>query len=200
MNPAPRTVQILGTGPNIIETPNSDAERWCANYHRAYRIRFPEALTTWTRWFNLHTINHIKKRYPAGYRWYTEQSKPIYLQSAQEDISTSLAFPREELQAHFSIDGNPFRFFTCSVAWLMALAIYEGFERIELWGFHLSTTNYKYRFERPCFFYWINRARELGIDVYLPPNIEVTEAGDPATYDGWLYGWEPHTEYYAASF
>ena len=193
-------VQILGTAPNLSETPTlSGAERWCGNHPRSYRIKHPPAIQTYTRWFNVHTINHIKQRYPSGYAWYTKQTKPIYLQESQPDIPSSLAFPRHKLQQHFSIDGTPFRYFSCSVAWYIAFAIYEGFDCIELWGFELSLSH-KYAYERPCFFYWVNRARSLGIDMFIPSNVIISEAGDPATYTGHLYGYEPHNDYYAKSF
>lgn len=186
--------------PNIEGTPTiNGAERWCGNHPRSYRIKWPPALQTYTRWFNVHTINHIKTRYPSGYKWYTTQSKPIYLQEAQPDIPSSLTFPREQLQQHFATSDKPFGYFSCSAAWYIAFAIYEGFERIELWGFELSL-GWKYAYERPCFFYWVERAKSLGIDVYIPPNVIITDPGDPETYTGHLYGYEPHNEYYAASF
>ena len=187
--------------PNLVSTPTtSGVERWCSNVPRSYRLKgFQEALHTYTRWFNVHTIKHIKQRYPSAYNWYTQQSKPIYLQEAQSDITSSITFPRHEIQAHFSTDGTPFKFFSCSAAWQIAFAIMEGFERIELWGFQLRRSH-QYDWERPCFFYWIERARQEGIDVYLPPDVEITEPGNPSYYDGPLYGYEPHSEFYARSF
>lgn len=182
-----------------METPDIGAERWCGNYHRSYRVRFKPAIESYTRWFNLHTVRHIKYRYPKGYRWYAAQTKPIYLQDAQPDVPSSVTFPREALQQHFSIDSTPFRYFSCSAAWYIAFAIYEGFERIELWGFELSL-GWKYEYERPCFFYWVNRARAAGIEVYIPPNVVISDAGDPALYTGHLYGYEPHNDYYRKSF
>lgn len=196
-----KTVQILGTAPNLAETPTVDgAERWGGNHHRSYYKVLPEVLDTYTRWFNLHSMNHIKARYKKReHIWYATQTKPIYLQEPHPDVPSSVRFPKERLQQHFSIDGTPFRYFSCSVAWYIAFAIFEGFERIELWGFEL-TMSWKYAYERPCFFYWIDRARSSGIDVYLPPNVLITDAGDPLSYTGHLYGYEPHNAYYAKHF
>lgn len=195
-----RIVQILGTAPNLMDTPQTTGERWCSNVPRSYQIKgLKEAKTTYTRWFNLHTIHHIQTRYPSAYRWYQAQSKPIYLQEAQPDIPASITFPREQIQAAFSIDGKPNKFFTCSAAWQIAFAIIERFERIELWGFELRR-EHQYDHERPCFFYWVEQARSRGIEVYIPPNVEITAPGDPLSYDGPLYGFEPHSAFYKESF
>lgn len=204
-----KVVQILGMAANVAATPNIGAERWCCGNPRSYRIKFPEVIKhdNWTRWFNMHTRRHMDLTYPGaddakvptGLAWYRQQSKPIYLQEVQPDIPASIKFPRAAIQTHFSLDGTPFRYFTCSVTWLIAFAIMEGFERIELWGFALKRDQ-QYDFERPCFFYWVERARQSGIDVFLPDGIEISEPGDPTTYIGPLYGYEPHNEKYAKTF
>ncbi len=195
-----KTVQILGAAPNLSETPLiSGAERWGCNNPRVYRIRFPEALHTCTRWFNFHTTSHIKARYLGGYNWYTKQSIPIYLQAAQPDIPTSLAFPRQVVQEHFGTPLALNKFFNCSASWLIAFAIIEGFERIELWGFELRRDK-EYDWERPCFFYWVDQAKRAGVDVFIPPGVDISEPGDPSAYDGPLYGYEPHNAYYAKYF
>lgn len=127
------------------------------------------------------------------------QEKPIYLQQTCPEIPSSLEFPRHQIQDYFSINGEPNKFFTCSASWYIAFAILEGFERIELWGFQLRR-EHQYDWERPCFFYWVDQARKAGIDIYLPRDVAWSDPGDPADYDGPLYGYEPHTEYYKQSF
>lgn len=192
-----KAVQILGLAPNIVDTPTLEgSERWCSGVPRSYRLKgFSQALTTYSRWFNVHTIRHITTRYPSAYNWYTHQSKPIYLQSQQPDIPSSIEFPRTAIQEYF--EGT--KFFTCSVAWQLAFAIMEGFTHIELWGFQLRR-EHQYDWERPCFFYWIEQARNRGIEVLIPPEVEITEPGDPTTYNGPLYGYEPHSDFYRQSF
>jgi hypothetical protein len=179
---------------NIEATPDIGAERWCSNNPRSYRIKWKPAIDTYTRWFNMHTIRHISLAYPTARKWYANQTKPIYLQEAQPDIPSSITFPRQQVLDYFNT-----RYFTCSVTWLIAFAIMEGFDRIELHGFELKRDR-QYDFERPCFFYWIEEARKRGIDVYLPPDVEITPPGDPTGYDGPLYGFEPHNDIYARTF
>lgn len=183
--------------PNLSNTPPAPpgVEVWLSNWHRGYLRRLPRALIEWTRYFNMHSKQHMLKTYPAGFKWYEDQdgTRPIYLRDAVEPtIKGSTVFPRHELQTYFSTNGTPQRYFTCSACWFIALAIYEKFERIELWGFEVRTTKKKYAFERPCIFYWIEEARKRGIEVWTPPELilDPYTIGDPDTYDGPLYGYE----------
>lgn len=200
-----KTVRIYGLARNLIETPKLTPEElgkievWISNNTRDYYIRLPRLRETdeWTRWFNLHSTEHMQKSYPKCYAWYGKQAKPIYLREVDPNIPSSRKFPRKEVQDFFggSQKGSPGRFFTCSVCWLIALAIMEGFERIELWGFVLRDKPHKphecYKFERPCFFYWVKRARDLGIEVTYQKEVEKLPfaPGDPAAWDGPLYGY-----------
>lgn len=197
-----KTVQILGMAENIKDIPFiPDAERWCSNNPRSYRLKFRSALDTWTRWFNLHTTYHIQRKYPSGYLWYQQQQKPIYLQEVDPRISSSIQFPRREIQDTFGGNsvGSPGRFFTGSVTWLLAFALLEKFDKIELWGFELKR-EHQFDFQRPGVFYWIQRAREMGIEVALQPSLEISAPGDPMTYAGPLYGYEPHSNKYRLTF
>lgn len=206
-----RTVQILGAAPNIERCPKalpSDTERWCLNNHKIYENHlFPAAVMTYTRWFNLHPRQQIDKLYPRTVEWYRQQDKPIYLQNADQSISTSRTFPREEIQQAFALDGVPMRYFTSSLTWCMALAMWlKEFDRIELWGFYLSQTRAPigddtelrpgdslHGRQRPCVAYWVQHAREAGIDVWYQPEVDAQGPfvpGNAKRYQGPLYGYE----------
>jgi hypothetical protein len=192
-----RVVRLYGVSHNLPLAPRrrADEEVWCLNYHQRYRFTCKRVLGEWTRWFNLHSPSHMQRTYPEGVAWYRTQTKPIYLQEVDPTIPGSVAFPREAVQRYFGANGQPQRYFTCSNAWLMALAILEGFDRIELWG-HQMQKGAEYAAQRPCFFYWIEEARRRGIEVIIPPaslggpDASYGEAGDPTTYTGPLYGYE----------
>ena len=141
-------------------------------------MRFAEAQTTWTRWFNFHSKAHQQKRYPATWDWYKEQTKPIYLREPDSEVPASQGFPLEALQRHFGSES----FFAGTVAFLIAFAIYEGFERIELWGIEAKADS-EHGFERPCIAYWVGRARQAGIDVFFPDGVTICKVDK-------LYGYE----------
>lgn len=203
-----KTVRILGTARNSRALPADlppDCELWLANNPTTIKVRCPRALGMWTRWFNLHSRKHMEGTYPAGFHMYktAANGRPIYLLKAQPDIPTSVAFPREQIQEFFKTpSGKPNRYFTCSVCWLIAFAVMEGFERIELWGFELRDTKpgQAYAHERPCVAYWIDQAHTRGVQIAYQDELrKLYEAGkmvpgDPDTYTGPLYGYSTKPE------
>lgn len=202
----PKTVRLYGTARNLRHTPPCprDVEVWLANGPATISLRLRRSIDDeWTRFFNLHSKAHIMGTYPSGWHYYQRNAKgrPVYLQKADPEVPTSVAFPRKELQQFFATAKGPMRYFTCTVTWLIALAIYEGFERIELWGFELSDKpRSTHTFERPCFAYWVQRARDHGITVSYQDEIAALYAagkmpvGDPDLYEGKLYGYSTKPE------
>lgn len=197
-----KSVRILGMADNLSEMPPTPpgVEVWASNSHKGYRQKLPRILSDheWTRWFNLHSRAHMDATYPVTVKeFYTklDGSKPIYTQRLQPDFPGCLPFPGPEIQKFFG--GT--RYFTCSVTWLIAFAIVLGFDRIELWGFRLSDgkPSERWKVERPCFFYWVQEARNRGIDVWYQPEIEALPfiVGDPNLYQGPLYGYETKPEW-----
>lgn len=204
-----KTVRILGAAGNVRKTPprkpeDTHIELWLSNSTTTVLLRNPKAMNEWTRWFNLHSKAHMIGTYPSAYSYYQHKAegRPIYLQKVQEDIPTSVAFPFKEIQQYFATPKGLNRYFTCSVCWLIALAIMEGFERIELWGFELRDTKpgSAFAWERPCFAYWVKQAQDAGAEViYQEAITKLYEAGkmvpgDPDEYDGLLYGYSTKPE------
>ena len=95
-------------------------------------------------------------------------ARPIYLLAAHGDIPGSVAYPRDAIQAHFAWGGQPEECFTSSLDWMLALAIYEGFMRIELYGVDLWDASHERGTQRNGAHYWIGQARGRGIDVVIP--------------------------------
>lgn len=203
-----RTVRILGMANNLREMPPTPTgtEVWPSNSHRGYVKCLPRIVAEgeWTRWFNLHSRKHMESAYPMTVDWHIQQdgTKPLYMQKFWSDIPGCVEFPRLKIQEHFATAKGPNRYFTCSVCWLVAFAVLEGFERIELWGFMLSNTkpNEAYKFERPCVAYWIQEARNRGVEVSYQTTVEELYntgqmiPGDPDSYLDPLYGYETKPE------
>lgn len=168
-----RTVQIVGVAPSASALPPdpAGADRWGFNNPHMYRVRCPQMRDTWTAWFNLHSDAHMRRTYPEAYVWYGRQIRPVYLQQT---------FPHKWIQTLFST-----RYFTCSIAWMMAFAILERFERIELWGW---SGDHGYAEQAPCLAYWCERAEHMGIEVDTQ-HIDFGEAGS-GRYAGPLYGYD----------
>lgn len=176
-----RVVQILGTAGNVGLTPDvPGAERWCSNNPRVYRIRFPQAMKTYTRWFNMHSHRHITTTYPSGYKWYQNQdgTRPIYLRDAVDPtIPGSVVFPGPLLMDYFANQGQQERFFTFSGSWFVALVTYEHLEvapveRVELWGIEMKRDR-QWDHERPAMHYWMGRAEVAGIHFLIPEGVNL---------------------------
>lgn len=187
-----RTVQILGQAPNVRLTPDlPGADRWLSNQRRGYK-KGPGVVGGWTHWFNMHHYKLMMSWYPQEYAWYQRNDgrRPIVLQKADPSIPGSITFPRDEIISRFQT-----RFFTCTAAWQMAYALFlERYDRVQMCGFQLRRDR-QYDWERPAFFYWVERLQKAGIRVELPVDLEITAAGNGDNYTGPLYGYETHTQF-----
>ncbi len=134
----------------------------------------------WDRWFQLHpeenfnrTTNTNDPDHPLWLR--KSHDKPIYLQDKFDYIPDSVRYPIEEIVREY---GN---YLTSSFSYMIALAMLEGFERIELYGFEMGTLT-EYHFQKAGAEYLIGMALGMGIEVYIPENCSLCT--------GKMYGYE----------
>jgi hypothetical protein len=154
-----RTVQILGKGrgPEVPFPP--DSERWGIS-DLAF-TRYSGIFTDWTRWFDLHHTERIKQKRPQTWDWYQTQTKPIYLWSSDTSIPASTVYPLEHIQDYFKTAR-----FGSSFDWLIALAIFEKFEQIEIVWCRMKD-GVEIRNQLPTANYWIGQAEARGIPVII---------------------------------
>ncbi len=178
-----KTVELIGAGMSFGTIPPFDpqAERWGTN--NVMFARYGGDFDAWTRWFDLHPRAHIQARRPQAWEWYTQQrgDRPIFLKEHDPAVPCSAAFPFEAVRQYFCTDTHDERDFWGSISWLIALAIVEGFERIDLFWFVLA--NDAYTKQVPSTRYWIGQARARGIEV----RIHGDSALKPANQ---MYGYE----------
>jgi hypothetical protein len=86
---------------------------------------------------------------------------PIYMTRHYDEYPNSVRYPIERMTERFS------SYFTSTIAFMLALAIDEGFERIDLFGIDLSVGD-EYVHQRPCAERLIGFAEGLGITVGVP--------------------------------
>jgi len=158
----------------LFEDP--DFEIWGLN--QLY-MAFPEITEHATRWFQLHE----RKFYDAAIRdhkhsaWMGAQKTfPIYMQQPEPDIPMSVKFPIQTMLANFG------EYFTNSISWEIALAVYEGFEEIHIYGVDMAQDD-EYTEQRPSVEYFIGIAKGRGIRVHVPENSDLLKAF-------WLYPFE----------
>ena len=77
-------------------------------------------------------------------------------------ITTAMVYPLKEIVEKLS--GTPY--FTNSVSYMIAYALYKGFTKIELYGFPMNTL-LEYKEQKPSIEFWIGVATGMGIDIEL---------------------------------
>lgn len=95
------------------------------------------------------------------YDWLKSTDIPVLMQDHFEDVPASIRFPLDEMLEEFK---GAERYFTTTVGFAIAYAIYKGYKRIELYGVEMET-NTEYAHQRPCVAYWCGVAYGRGIEV-----------------------------------
>lgn len=133
------------------------------------------------RLFDLHASNFIKgkqKNVPLDYADRLNNSNlPVFLCKAQPNIDQSITYPIEEISRFFGKDMDPFitgEYFACSVAFMLCLAIYEGYGEIHMYGLDFVAKS-EYAYQKPCMEYYVGVARGMGLHVYLPKGSALCE-------------------------
>ncbi len=133
------------------------------------------------RWFQIHTrtvASEPTKFSPEGcLEWCKTATIPVYMQEHYGDIPMSVKYPLDEILAKFKR-----RYFTSTPAYMVALALYEGFEEIKLFGIDMSVGT-EWGIEKPCMEYWIGRAEGMGVELVIPDGSDLLKGY-------FLYGYE----------
>ncbi len=102
------------------------------------------------------------------YDWLRSGETPaVYMQEQYEDVPRSAAYPRYEIRSLILANFNGGQeYYTSSPAYAIALAIYLGYRRIEIYGVEMETDT-EYRFQRDGIAFWVGVAVGQGIEVEL---------------------------------
>lgn len=132
--------------------------------------------------FQMHprwSFTRINRVYPAYWEWLQQNHDfPIYMQQTWPDVPASRAYPLREIVEELHLDRL---YFTNTIPYMIAMAIFEGYDWIGLYGVNQSSQS-EYSWQRDCTTYWIGRAEGMGIKVHLPDGCPLLQ--------GKLYGYE----------
>ena len=124
------------------------------------------------------------------YEWLQQEHPfPIYMLEDYPDVPSAVRYPIEDIKSAFPNLTRRHRekpakikhYFTSSVCYALALAIMQGYERIEVYGTEFESPT-EYAQQRDAFMYWVGIALGRGLEVEI-----VTSTGllsEP------LYGYE----------
>ena len=158
VEPRRPNVAIVGfASSSTLDAPFDDPDFEIWGMNQLYRW-IPRA----DRWFEIHDNYHeyvVEGTDHIG--WLKTCPIPVYMTRHWPEFPNSVRYPIERMKARFS------SYFTSSIAFMLALAIDEGFKRIDLFGIDLSVGD-EYVNQRPCAERLIGFAEGLGITVGVP--------------------------------
>jgi len=175
-----KTVALVGaaTSSCSLAPYGEDTEIWALNEQHAYPW-----MKRATRWFQIHKP---EKWHPFNLKWMQENPLkiPIYLQFIRPDIPNSTEYPLQKVVDTFfplfRRGKKKVKYLTSSFSLMFALALLEGYRRIEIYGFEMSD-ELEYEKQRPCGEFWIGMAMGMGVEIYTPDNCQLL--------NGELYGY-----------
>ena len=177
-----KRVAFVGTAPSWLKTPFSEPDidiwfvgsaiRYCAdvdNIEQAPEGKRNKKLPRVSRFFEIHH----RKIWIQWAEQLASYNVPVTMQQHYDDVPQSIPYPLEEAQLRFpgvatSIKYGDQPWYACTINYMFALAIIEGYTRIELYGTHAAADT-EYAFEDPSISYWIGLCHGIGIDVFITP-------------------------------
>lgn len=118
------------------------------------------------RWFEVHSedLYGWELRRPGPHvHWMSQFPGPMYLMEARADMPRSISFPIDEAVQWLQIP-----YLTSTPAYMLALAMMEGFKEIHIYGIDLATES-EYADQRPNLEWLIGLALGRGHTIQLPP-------------------------------
>ena len=145
------------------------ATDWCKRADAVFQMHVP---TIWK--------NPLNRNDPGHGAWLMSGDTPdIYMMEAYQEVPRAVKYPLDEviqLLGRF----NYKKYLTSSVAMAIALAVYRGYKKIELYGIGMETET-EYFYQRDCVSFWTGFALGRGIEV---------EAHRIEIFNTLLYGYE----------
>lgn len=158
--PKRRKVALVGFATNTIHLvpwTDPDYEVWGMNQGHMHFKRRAD------RWFEMHQPEYTEDvRDPNYYAFLQSLPIPVYMIDKRPDIPNAVRFP---IEAALQVAGRDY--FTSTIAYMMAIAIMDGFEEIALYGINLAIGD-EYFYQKACAEWWIGLAEGKGIRVYVP--------------------------------
>jgi hypothetical protein len=190
-----KTVAIVGTEATTrINAPWDDTsiDIWAFN-------ESPGIGTQWVKrcnaLFQLHQPSVYRslfnRTFPKYWEWLQQDhGYPIYMQEVDKDVPNSVRYPLEEINKYYLTnlrwpDEEVIQFYTNSLVYAIALALYEGYEKIMIFGIEMKSST-EYQYQRDNFSFWVGIATQHAI-------VELHSA--QSIFDVPLYGYDGQIEY-----
>ena len=112
--------------------------------------------------FEIHNFDDGVTRWHEDYiKWLRKPTDPVIVQADTSHCPSGIVYPLADAIDAFE------RYFTCSIAYMIALATLKGAKAIGIYGCDLAQ-DVEYAYQRPSVEYHIGYARGQGIEVLIP--------------------------------
>jgi len=176
-------VAIVGFAPSWNQAPFADESYEIWGLNELYKLFQKHPGTRADRWFEIHSRQSPSKNKPEHIGWLKSAPIPIYMWEEYEDIPNSVKFPKDDIVKWLEDQGYyGAKYFTNSISWMIAYALYEGFEEIAIYGVDMAQDS-EYQHQRPSCEYIIGICEGRGVKVTIPADSDLLKTG-------LLYGFE----------
>lgn len=173
---------IIGTASTWNKAPFNEegCDFWGLNGLHAYTDKLGTT-DKFSLWFQIHKPSRVKEQ-EQHFNWLKTVKFPVLMQKEFKELPTSVRYPKEEILERY----RPY--FESSFAWMFSLAIELGYDRIEIYGVHVSSGT-EYELQRPNAEYFLGVAEGKGIEIYVPPEADILQSRV-------IYGYEDKDKIY----
>lgn len=193
-----KKVAICGFADSVTAAPFDDPtwEIWGLNDLHARLVTLPNG--RFDRWFDIHDLDNINADVKLlrnkgvtppeniGLDGLSKLNVPVYMQGRTSLVPNSIPYPLKEV-----INAFPYgKYMTNSISYMIALAIYEGYQEISIYGVDMAVgqaLDGEYSHQRPSCEYWAGVAVGRGIKLYIPTASDLLKCS-------FLYGFESKVE------
>jgi len=158
------------------------AQDWCKRCNGVLQLHLPEVYRS--------PHNRTDRQH---WEWLQkEHGYPIWMQDKDQAVPDSVRYPMESICETFlsgfrwGEDNSMIRFFTSTVAYAIALAIWKGYQKISLYGIEMRS-NTEYQYQRDNVAFWVGLALGEDVDVVMHSAMGI--------FDQPLYGYEGSLTY-----
>jgi len=176
----PKKVAIIGSAQGWEAAPYDDPSWSIWGLSRMYH-----SLPRWDVWFEIHPWDRLcerrdgqtpqveQMRLRAEYQQWLQQDhgRPIFMKQHYPQVPNCVVYPLEQILEVFP--GDPY--FTNSVSYMIALALFQGVEQLAIYGVDMATKE-EYTDQRSGVEYWVGLARGAGVDVLIPSISDLCKA------------------------
>lgn len=157
-----RKIAIVGSADSVAFAPfdNDTWEIWTCSPSN-------EKLPRVTRWFELHPPEWVE-RYAAPWLKFLSTEPNVIAMFPRGPLSNAAPYPVDAVVENFGT-----HFFTSSIAWMMALALFEAKAAdvplsLGIWGVDMASQDERYSHQREGCQHFVAVARLMGFDVTFP--------------------------------